>query len=242
MLKILERSITLQLLILYSLFLLPLLLGGIELYFFERDTLQQSTQRADMGLAQAVAFAVEANVRTASEANSNLTHTQVAQHLTAQLMAIRQQFTASEVSIWIVDANGRQLASTDPLLQLPPDLENSLKKISGSLIAHEQDRDWSYSFITVEGTPWKVIVGRPVDVILVPVVSFQHSLIIALVMLAIGATLFWFAMHGWVVAPLSRLAQAVKMIRPDQTEKVTESRLIARERNRIDEIGQLIAA
>ncbi|MBV9227855.1 MAG: hypothetical protein JOZ18_00985, partial [Chloroflexi bacterium] len=29
---------------------------------------------------------------------------------------------------------------------------------------------------------------------------------------------------------------------PDQTEKVTESKLIARERNRIDEIGQLIAA
>src|SRR5579859_2455078 len=168
MLKILERSITLQLLILYSLFLLPLLLGGVELYFFERDTLQQSSQRADLGLAQAIAFAAEADVRTVSEGNSNFAHTQTVQHLTAQLIKIQQQSSASEISIWIVDKNGRLLAGTDHLPQMSPDLENSLKKISGSLIARQQGHDWSYSFITIEGTTWKVIVGRPVDIILIP--------------------------------------------------------------------------
>jgi hypothetical protein len=66
MLKIFERSITLQLLIFYGLFVLPLLLGGIELYLFQRDALQQSAQRSDLGLAQAIANTVQANLTTAS--------------------------------------------------------------------------------------------------------------------------------------------------------------------------------
>ncbi|HET8841797.1 MAG TPA: ATP-binding protein, partial [Ktedonobacteraceae bacterium] len=73
-------------------------------------------------------------------------------------------------------------------------------------------------------------------------ISFQHSLIIALVMLLAGASVFWFAMHGWVVAPLGRLAQAAAMIKPDQVIKATDSRLLARERNRQDEIGRLVNA
>src|SRR6266581_214894 len=81
MLKILERSITLQLLVLYSAFLLPLLLGGIELYTFERDSLQQSIQRADVGLVQAIAFAVEGNIQTISEEESYLAGSQAARQL-----------------------------------------------------------------------------------------------------------------------------------------------------------------
>lgn len=244
MLKILERSITLQLLILYCLFLLPLLLGGIELYFFEHDAVLQSSQQADAGLTQAVAFAVEANIQATSEENSNLAATQASrEHLVAQLMTIRQRLTTSnDVDIWIVDENGRVFAGTDRLFETQPNLQQSLRESSGSLIAHQQGRDWSYTFLSLKGTPWKVVVGRPVDVILAPVISFQHSLIIALIVLVIGASLFWVAMHGWVVAPLSRLAHAVKMIKPDQTVKVTESKLIARERTRKDEIGQLVTA
>jgi len=68
------------------------------------------------------------------------------------------------------------------------------------------------------------------------------SWILALVMLVIEASLFWFVIHDWLVAPLAKLAQAVRMITPDGTIKIAESKLIARERNRIDEIGQLIAA
>ncbi|HLI88900.1 MAG TPA: ATP-binding protein [Ktedonobacteraceae bacterium] len=237
MLKILERRITLQLLVFYGLFVLPLLLGGVELYFFQRDALQQSAQQADLNLAQAIALEVETD------------HTISRQELTARLVAIRQHLTnSSETRIWIVDSNGRSIADTAGstsqinLLDMLPGLRQALHGKSGSMIASEQGRDWLYSYVPVAGTGWAVAVQRPTDVTFAVVISFQHSLIIALVMLIAGATVFWFVMHGWVVAPLSRLAKAVTMIKPDQTKKVADSRLLAKDRSRNDEIGKLIAA
>ena len=64
MLKILERKITLQLLVFYALFVIPLLLGGAELYSFQYRALQQSAQQTDLGLAQAIAQDVETRVGT----------------------------------------------------------------------------------------------------------------------------------------------------------------------------------
>ncbi|HET7638940.1 MAG TPA: hypothetical protein VFK47_09400, partial [Ktedonobacteraceae bacterium] len=81
MLKILDRSITLQLLVFYGLFILPLLAGGVELYLFQHDALQQSTQRADLGLAKAIALEVETNVRAASEIDTALAKSQAASQL-----------------------------------------------------------------------------------------------------------------------------------------------------------------
>src|SRR5438270_13262967 len=81
MLKILDRSITLQLLVFYGLFILPLLAGGVELYLFQRDALQQSAQRADLRLAKAIALEVETNVRAASEIHSALAISQAASQL-----------------------------------------------------------------------------------------------------------------------------------------------------------------
>ena len=72
MLKILERSIALQLLVFYGLFIVPLLLGGVELYLFQRDALQQSAQRADLGIAQAISLEAESTVRAASEEDADL--------------------------------------------------------------------------------------------------------------------------------------------------------------------------
>src|SRR5205807_5855444 len=43
-------------------------------------------------------------------------------------------------------------------------------------------------------------------------------------------------------APLSRLAQAATMIKPDQAVKVSDQRLLAREKSRQDEIGRLVNA
>src|SRR6516225_3430802 len=81
MLKILERSIALQLLVFYGLFIVPLLLGGVELYLFQRDALQQSAQRTDLGIAQAVSLEVESTVRTASEEDTDLTQSAAAGQL-----------------------------------------------------------------------------------------------------------------------------------------------------------------
>ncbi len=351
MLKILESKITLQLLVFYALFVLPLLLGGIELYAFQRDALQQSAQQADLGLAQAIALQVETDVRAASEETMNLAQSQAAQQLdlhqlaslfatakrsypdislyvvcdpsgkvilnypfnqktigqnfsardyfqgalksdkpfvssggispatntyvvsiatritgdnhlvgvmlinlslqqlTSRLMAVRQQLTnSSEVRIWIVDSNGKPIADTEGvspetnLLRTLPGLKNALEGKSGNLIAHEQNRDWLYSYVPIAGTNWAVAIERPTDVTFAAVISFEHSLIIALIMLVVGASFFWFVMHGWVVRPLAKLAQAATMIRPDRSEKITDGRLLARERTRSDEIGKLITA
>jgi signal transduction histidine kinase len=161
-------------------------------------------------------------------------------YFTSQFMAIQQQVTTSnEVSIWLLDQHGRPLAGTDLHRKVFPDLEQSS---AGNQAVQEQDDAWSYSFIAITGTPWKVVVARPLAVILAPVISLQHSLTLALIILVVGASLFWFVMHGWVVAPLSRLAHVVTMIKPDQTEKMTEHKLLIKERNRVDVIGQLIAA
>ena len=352
MLKILERNITLQLLVFYGLFVLPLLLGGAELYMFQRDALQQSAQQADLGLAQAISLEVQTNVQAASEIDVDLAKSQAAQQLdlhqltaifttaqlahpdialyvvcspvgkvmlnypysqkavkqefssysyfqsaltsnksfvssgridpttnkyvvsiatritnskdqvvgvmivnlsleqlTSRLMVVRRQLTnSSEVRIWIVDSNGMPIADTESvspttnLLTTFPELQNALGGKAGNTITHEQERDWLFSYVPVAGTSWAVAVQRPTDVTFAAVISFQHSLMLALIMLIVGATFFWFVMHGWVVAPLSRLAQAVASIKPDATQKVTEGKYLAKERHRIDEIGTLITA
>jgi PAS domain S-box-containing protein len=352
MLKILDRSITLQLLVFYGLFILPLLAGGVELYLFQRDALQQSAQRADLGLAKAIALEVETNVRAASEIDTALAKSQAASQLdllqltstfataylshpdislyfictpagkvlisypstrqtaaqqaslcvstqqtlrsekpfissgwvsptahtnvvsitnrvsdtrgrfigllgievslgqfASRLMVVQQQLSSNgEVRIWIIDDAGRPLANTEgvPLQAVThntsPALKNALRGQQGNLIAHEQQRDWLYSYVPIVGTHWTVVVQRPTDDTFATVISFQNSLIIALVMLLLGAGFFWFALHGWVVAPLAKLAQAAAMIKPDQAVKVTDGPLLASDRGRIDEIGNLITA
>ncbi len=350
MLKILERKITLQLLVFYGLFVIPLLLGGVELYFFQYNALQQSAQQADLGLAQAIAQNVEMQVQSAAEevmdvarshAANNLdrtqllslfsvakqTHPEISQfilcassgrvlldypraadgqnfatsaffqaalhgnrsfvsashgsqsagtyvvsiatpisdahhhvigvmilnlsleQMNARLISVRQQLTENgEVRIWILDGNGNTIANTvgaslrSNLLQRIPGLRNALHGGAGNVITQDERRDWLYSYVPVSGTDWVVAVGRPTDDTFATVISFQHSLIIALIMLLAGASVFWFVMHGWVVAPLGRLALAATALRPDETLKVTDSKPIAREKSRQDEIGRLVNA
>ncbi len=96
MLKILERRITLQLLVFYALFVLPLLLGGVELYLFQRDTMQQSAQQADLGLAQAIALQVESNVQAAAEEDSYLSQSAAARRL--DLTQLTSLFATAKLS------------------------------------------------------------------------------------------------------------------------------------------------
>jgi len=243
MLRILERKIALQLLVFYGLFVIPLLLGGVELYFFQYSALQQSAQQADQGLAQAIAQNVEMQVQDTTRGNIDLAQ------LNIRLIAEQQQLTADgEVRIWILDSNGDIIADTvgvplySNLFQRIPGLRAALQGKPGSVVAQDQQRDWLYSYVPVSGTHWAVAVGRPTDVTFASVISFQHSLIIALIMLLAGASVFWFVMHGWVVAPLGRLAQAATLMRPDQAAKVTDSKQLAREKSRQDEIGRLVNA
>lgn len=240
MLKILERKIALQLLVFYCLFVIPLLLGGAELYFFQHNALQQSAQQADLGLAQAIAQDVETRVQM---------HDLAPAQLNVQLATVQKQRSANgEVRIWLFARDGALIAAssnsvpTSNLFQRLPGLRAATLDKTGNLIATDEQRDWLYSYVPVRGTNLAVAVGRPTDETFATVISFQHSLIIALIMLLVGASVFWFIMHGWVVAPLSRLAQAATLIRPDHTTNVTDSRLLAREKSRQDEIGRLVNA
>lgn len=352
MLKILERKIILQLLVFYGLFVIPLLLGGAELYFFQYDSLQKSAQQADLGLAQAITQDVKTQIQGATEEVMDLARSQAAiqlnraqlislfsvskqahpeifqyvvcdpsgkiflnyppsaagtgqghsasdclqealnkdspfvspgrisqfsnayafsvatrittdqnqlagvlilnlslAQLNSHLMSVQQQLTANgEVRIWIIDSHGTLIADTvgvppgSDLLQRIPGLRDALGDKPGNLVAEDEQRDWLYSYIPISGTNWSVVVGRPTDATFATVISFQHSLIIALIMLLAGASVFWFVMHGWVVAPLSRLAQATTMMKPDQTAKVTDGKLLVREKSRQDEIGRLVNA
>ncbi|MBE3557662.1 MAG: PAS domain-containing protein [Ktedonobacteraceae bacterium] len=354
MLKLLERSIALQLLVFYCLFIIPLVLGGAELYLFQHDALQQNTRRNELGFAQAISLEMASHTRAAIAENAALTASQAARQLnlpelttlfttsrlshpdidlyfvcdttnhlllsypsvpsqarqqksmcdyippaqtlynsepslspgrvspttrtdvisiisritdergntigivglnlslaqfTSHLETIQRQLSPDrEARIWIADERGRLLASTEHSLSQTdlrknlPGLTNALHGEQGSLIAHEHDRDWLYSYLPVTGTHWAIVVQRPTDVTFATIISFQNSLLIALVTLIIGASFFWFTLHGWVVAPLVKLTRAVSMVRPDQTSKVTDSELLARDRTRIDEIGRLIAA
>jgi signal transduction histidine kinase len=342
MLKIFERSITLQLLIFYGLFVLPLLLGGIELYLFQRDALQQSAQRSDLGLAQAIANTVQANLTTASEETLFLASTPAARQLhlpelqstfasaktaypddrrylvctpqgqlllayplnpittcaanistlvstlpagqalilpgtdktslvvpiidaahlkallitqfsldrlTSQLLSVRQQLTSnSDVRIWVLDHSGMLITGTSdtppgtPIFRSLPALRGILNGTVDNVVAHASDGDWLCSILPLHYPAWSIVIARPTAVTFAVVTSFQHSLVIALLMLIVGASLFWFVMHGWFVAPLARLAQAVAMIKPDGTRMVTARKTIAKERRRADEIGQLVSA
>ncbi len=243
MLKILERKLALQLLVFYGLFVIPLLLGGAELYFFQYNALQQNAQQADLGVAQAIAQNVQMQVQGTALENIDLAQ------LNARLLAVQHELAANgEVRIWVMNSSGNVIADTlgvpsyTNLLQRIPGLRIALQGKPGNLVAQDQQREWLYSYVPVSGTSWAVAVGRPTDATFAAVISFQHSLIIALIMLLVGASVFWFVMHGWVVAPLGRLAQAASAMKPDQTVKVTDSKQLAREKNRQDEIGRLVNA
>src|SRR5436309_6964117 len=118
MLKFLERRLTLQLLVFYSLFVLPLLLGGIELYFFQRDAMQQNAQQADLGLAQAIALDASSHVQAAMEEDLDLARTQAAQHLDRkQLMAVfaTAYLAHPDISLYFVcDPSGTMIMNYPP--------------------------------------------------------------------------------------------------------------------------------
>ena len=84
---LIRRKISLQLLSLYLLFVIPVLLGGAGLYVFQQNVLTQNAFQSDLGLAQAVALEVGANLRAATEIDSELSTTQAARDLDLKQLA-----------------------------------------------------------------------------------------------------------------------------------------------------------
>ncbi|GAC1456705.1 MAG: hypothetical protein PVS3B3_34830 [Ktedonobacteraceae bacterium] len=85
--SLIRQKISLQLLSLYLLFVIPVLLGGAVLSVFQQNVLTQNAFQSDLGLAQAVALEVGANLRAATEIASELSTTRAARDLDLQQLA-----------------------------------------------------------------------------------------------------------------------------------------------------------
>ena len=84
---LIQQKISLQLLSLYLLFVIPVLLGSAGLYVFQQNVLTQNAFQSDLGLAQAVALEVGANLQAAAEIDSELSTAQAARDLDLKQLA-----------------------------------------------------------------------------------------------------------------------------------------------------------
>jgi signal transduction histidine kinase len=173
--------------------------------------------------------------------------------LTSRLNTIHQRLSpSSEVGLWVIDRMGQTIATTKGIfafLDLPEDYagliqasHDALQGKAGNFISHNQSRDWLYSYVPIPEEGWAIVVQRPTDITFAALTNFQHGLIAALALLILGASFFWFMMHRRVISPLTRLAKAVTEIQPDQPIQVKRTDLLDKDRDRRDEIGNLVAA
>jgi signal transduction histidine kinase len=112
---LIRQKISLQLLSLYLLFVIPVLLGGVGLYVFQQNVLTQNAFQSDLGLAQAVALEVGADLRAASEIDSELSTSQAARDLDLQqltsLFANASQ-AHPDISLYFVcDPSGKMIVN-----------------------------------------------------------------------------------------------------------------------------------
>jgi signal transduction histidine kinase len=84
---LIRQKISLQLLSLYLFFVIPVLMGGAALYVFQQNVLTQNAFQSDLGLAQAVALEVGANLRAAREIDTELSTAQAARDLDLKQLA-----------------------------------------------------------------------------------------------------------------------------------------------------------
>jgi len=353
---LIRQKISLQLLSLYLLFVIPVLLGGAGLYVFQQKVLTQNAFQADLALAQAVALEVGANLRAATEIDSELSTSQAARdlnlkqlssifanashahpdinlyfvcdpsgkmiinypissstigqnfnssdyfqealesdtpyissgsistitdtyvvpiavrittdkgrivgvmvinlsldQLTTRLNTVHQRLSpSSQVGLWVIDNKGQTIATTKGIfafLNLPEDYDglirashDALQGKAGNFITQGQTRNWLYSYVPIPEIGWAVVVQRPTDITFAVLTDFQHGLIVALALLILGASFFWFMMHRRVISPLTRLAKDVSQIQPGHPIQMMQTELLAKDLNRRDEIGNLVAA
>src|SRR5215471_17727201 len=173
--------------------------------------------------------------------------------LTSRLNTVHQRLSPhSEVGLWVIDHMGQTIATTKGIfafLDLPEDYDglilaarDALQGKAGNFITHAQTRDWLYSYVPIPEEGWAIVVQRPTEITFAALTNFQHGLIVALALLILGASFFWFMMHRRIISPLTRLAKAVSLIQPDQPAQVMHTDLLGRDRGRRDEVGNLVEA
>jgi signal transduction histidine kinase/HAMP domain-containing protein len=110
---LIRQKISVQLLSLYLLFVIPILLGGVGLYVFQQNVLTQNAFQSDLGLAQAVALEVGANLRAAAELDSELSTSQAARDLNFKQLASSFANASNahpDISLYFVcDSSGKMI-------------------------------------------------------------------------------------------------------------------------------------
>ncbi len=126
-----------------------------------------------------------------------------------------------EVRVAIVDAAGQIIAHSQPaanlllnVLDTLPGASRALAGERGSLIArdpepaaNEQGREWLYSYAPIPTAGWAVVVQRPTQIAFATSRSFHRGLLLAIGVIALGASLFWWALNHRVIQPLEQLTR-----------------------------------
>jgi signal transduction histidine kinase len=126
-----------------------------------------------------------------------------------------------EVRVAIVDAAGQIIAHSQPEAHLLQNVFNTLPGVPqalagerGSLIARDADtagagqgREWLYSYAPIPTAGWGVVVQRPTEFAFATSRSFHRGLLLAIGLIALGATLFWWALNHHVMRPLEQLTR-----------------------------------
>jgi len=119
---LIRRKISLQLLSLYLLFVIPVLQGGAGLYVFQQNVLTQNAFQSDLGLAQAVALEVGANLRAAAEIANELSTAQAARDLDLKQLAsvlANASNAHPDISLYFVCDPSGNMISTILSVQVP---------------------------------------------------------------------------------------------------------------------------
>jgi signal transduction histidine kinase len=160
-----------------------------------------------------------------------------------------------DVQVAIVDAVGQVIAHSQPedyllenVLDTLPGASQALAGERGSLIARTPAptdggpaREWLCSYAPIPTSGWGVIVQHPTEIAFATSRSFHRGLLLAIGFIALGATLFWWALNQRVIQPLeqltrfSRASSQLPGSPTDPQEKAPLDRLAVRQ----DQVGDL---
>jgi signal transduction histidine kinase len=160
-----------------------------------------------------------------------------------------------DVQVAIVDDVGQIIAHSQPedhllqnVLDTLPGAPQALSGERGSLIARtpaSEDngpaREWLYSYAPIATSGWGVVVQRPTEIAFATSRSFHRGLLLAIGLIALGATLFWWALNQRVIQPLeqlTRFSRAGSQL-PGSPTRPLEKAPLDRLATRRDQVGDL---
>src|SRR5260370_535260 len=241
------RCLLVQLLSVYLLFVVVVLLGGVEVNAMVEQKLRNDAQASDQALAQEIALETSLHLRDAENALVALSKFAVQAGTSDAMRSIFHTFQASRSDV-------DQVYCLDPLVVLhassPPatvwlqavldTLPGADQALHGQVASRQglgpDGQDWLFSAVPVPAAGWAVVVQRPVSEALAVVTQFHLWLLAAALLFAIGGLLFWLMLLGRVIRPLHTLAIQHQAL-PVSEQSIPVHATVLAERS--DEVGDL---